>query len=232
MKYQKEQPVLRSNICVLDFETDGPNPKECRPVQLACVMINPYTFEVIEGSEFSTYIKHPYLNNPDYMQNIASTVQWHAEKQNVEPENILEQWRSGMHIKDVIHSLANFMNQYEMNGMPIPAGHNFCAFDDVIMHRYCEECKYINKKGNISFFHPVYKIDTMQLCLTWFGTLKTIPSVSLDVLRGFFNIPLEGSHEALKDVKDTAKILARFLTLQRDLGSRIKFEGALNDEDV
>ena len=53
----------KNKICVFDFETDGANPNECSPVQLAAVMVDPYRLEIIKDSEFNINLKPTKLAN-------------------------------------------------------------------------------------------------------------------------------------------------------------------------
>ena len=46
----------------------------------------------------------------------------------------------------------------------------------------------------------------------------------MDTLREYFGIDSSNSHDALKDVKDTAEILIRFLKLHRKLFAKIQFK--------
>jgi hypothetical protein len=39
-------------------------------------------------------------------------------------------------------------------------------------------------------------------------------------------ISKDGAHDAIKDVKDTAEILIRFMKLHRNLSEKIKFRGS------
>ena len=45
-------------------------------------------------------------------------------------------------------------------------------------------------------------------------------------MREHLGISKDGDHDSLKDVKDCAAILIRFLRLHRKLGSKIKFKGS------
>ena len=51
-----------------------------------------------------------------------------------------------------------------------------------------------------------------------------LKNYTLDNLREYLGISKEGAHDALKDVKDTAQIMIRFLRLHRNLSSKIKFK--------
>jgi DNA polymerase III epsilon subunit-like protein len=53
-----------------------------------------------------------------------------------------------------------------------------------------------------------------------------LSSYSLDNVRKYFGISGEGAHDALKDVKDCAEILIRFMKLHRNLSSKVKFKNS------
>ena len=46
-----------NKICVFDFETDGSDPKECSPVQIAAVIVDPINLEIVPNSEFNINFK-------------------------------------------------------------------------------------------------------------------------------------------------------------------------------
>lgn len=74
---------MKNKICVFDFETDGKNPLECSPVQLAAVMIDSDKLEVIPNSEFNISLKPEALdNNPDHQYD-TELLEFHAKAQNV-----------------------------------------------------------------------------------------------------------------------------------------------------
>ena len=66
----------------------------------------------------------------------------------------------------------------------------------------------------------------INLVFYWFNHNNELKSYKLDTLRDYFGIAKDGAHDAIKDVKDTAEILIRFLKLHRNLSEKIKFKGA------
>jgi hypothetical protein len=46
----------------------------------------------------------------------------------------------------------------------------------------------------------------------------------MDNLRDYLGISKDGAHDALKDVKDSAEILIRFLKLYRNMANKVKFK--------
>ena len=66
----------------------------------------------------------------------------------------------------------------------------------------------------------------MNLVFYWFNHSNDLKSYTLDSLRDYMGISKEGAHDAIKDVKDTAEIMIRFLKLHRNLAEKIKFKGS------
>ena len=111
---------------------------------------------------------------------------------------------------------------------PIAAGYNINRFDLPIMQKLSVKYKNVNKEGNSSLFYPRDVIDVMNLIFYWFEASKDLKSYSLDNLRDYLGISKEGAHDALKDVKDSAEIMIRFLKLHRKLGAKVKFRDSFN----
>jgi DNA polymerase III epsilon subunit-like protein len=66
----------------------------------------------------------------------------------------------------------------------------------------------------------------MNIAWLWFESVSDIKSLSLDNLRDYLGIDKTNAHDAIKDVKDCAEILIRFLRLHRTLSKKIKFKGS------
>jgi DNA polymerase III epsilon subunit-like protein len=66
----------------------------------------------------------------------------------------------------------------------------------------------------------------MNLVFYWFENNSDLKSYTLDSLRDYFGISKDGAHDALKDVRDTAEIIIRFLKLHRSLSQKIKFKNS------
>ena len=60
----------------------------------------------------------------------------------------------------------------------------------------------------------------------WFENDDSLKSYSMDNLRDYLGISKEGAHDALKDVRDTAEVLIRFMRLHRNIASKVKFKGS------
>jgi len=95
-----------------------------------------------------------------------------------------------------------------------------------IVDRLSKKYKNVNKEGVSSLFYPRDVIDIMNLIFYWFEGSNDLKSYSLDNLREYLGISKDGAHDALKDVKDCAEILIRFLRLHRNMFGKIKFQGS------
>jgi DNA polymerase III epsilon subunit-like protein len=86
-----------------------------------------------------------------------------------------------------------------------------------------------NKSKEPILFHGRDKIDLLCLCFTWFENNKDVANYKLDTLRDYFGIPKDGAHNAIKDVKDTAMILARFMKFHRNIAAKTTFRGVFGN---
>lgn len=222
-------------LCIFDFETDGTSPESCYPIQIASVMVDPLKLTVIEGSEFSGFMRPPTIDNPSYIDDNRGTLNFHSKNTGKSPEELVKEWKGYPPVKQTWEQFVEYTKQYhtEVPGKnmftgPIACGQNIIDFDIKIVNRLCEVFgpKY---KGKAGVFYPRDIFDLKYLCAYWFESLKDPKDYSMDTLRDFFGLPSEGAHEALKDVYDTTKMLITFLNLSRKLikAHEIKFEGAL-----
>lgn len=225
-----------NKICVFDFETDGKNPKLCSPVQLAAIMIDPIQLSIIPGSEFNINCKPEVLEeNPDY-QYEAETLDFHAKVRGTDTASILESWRGYPSQKNSWSLFVDYLDKYHSRtskksqfSAPIAAGYNIHRFDLVIIDRLSHKYNNLNKEKTSSLFYTRDIVDIMNLVFLWFENNNELKSYSLDSLRDYFGISKEGAHDALKDVKDCAEILIRFLRLHRRLGQKILFKDSFSN---
>jgi exonuclease I len=64
----------------------------------------------------------------------------------------------------------------------------------------------------------------MNLVYYWFENNNDVKSLSMDSMRDYLGISKAGAHDAIKDVKDTAEILIRFMKLHRNMSNKIQFK--------
>jgi hypothetical protein len=220
-----------NKICVFDFETDGSDPKSCSPVQIAAVIIDPLKLEIVPNSEFNIFFKPEVLaNNEDY-QYTTDILDFHAKVRGSSKESILAEWKKYPSQDQSWKLFTNYLTMHHSRSSkksqfsaPIAAGYNINRFDLPIIDRLSRKYGNTNKEDRSDIFYPRDVLDIMNLVFYWFENNSDLKNLSLDTLRDYLGINKEGAHDALKDVKDCAEILVRFMRLHRNLGNKIKFK--------
>ena len=223
-------------ICVFDLETDGKDPSVCSPVQIAAIMVDPVKLEIISDSEFNINLKPAALDqNASYAYEDSDVLDFHAKVRGCAKDDILESWKSYPKQEAGWKMFTSYLEMYHLRSdrkscftAPIAAGYNINRFDLPIIQKLSVKYKNVNKEGNSSLFYHRDVIDVMNLIFYWFEASKDLKSYSLDNLRDYLGISKEGAHDALKDVKDSAEIMIRFLKLHRKLGAKVKFRDSFN----
>ena len=224
-----------NKICVFDFETDGVNPKVCSPVQLAAVILDPIKLEVIPDSEFNITFKPETLEkDPDY-EYTTDVVDFHAKVSGCSKADIMEKWKNNPEQQHSWKMFVDYLSKYHSRSSkksqfsaPIAAGYNIYRFDLPIIDRLSIKYGNTNKEGKTDLFYPRDVVDIMNLVFYWFEQNSELKSYTLDSLRDYFGISKDGAHDALKDIRDSAQILIRFMKLHRRLASNIKFKGSFS----
>lgn len=224
-----------NKICVFDFETDGSDPSQCSPVQIAAVIVDPLNLEIVPGSEFNINFKPEVLEKDDNYEYTTDILDFHAKVKGCKKEDVLNEWKKypkqeiawKMFVEylDKYHSRSSKKSQFSA---PIAAGYNIYRFDLPIIDRLSVKYKNTNKEGRSDLFYPRDVADVINLVYYWFNHNSDLKSYSLDTVRDYLGISKDGAHDAIKDVKDTAQILIRFLKLHRNLAEKIQFRGAFN----
>lgn len=216
-------------ICVWDTETNSTDTANGEVVQIAALMIDPHTLEIVPDSEFNSFVKPV---------NILSGTE--AEKQekwnkcsgawnvNKITREQLEKAPLPEHVWKAFAKYVKGYNKAGWNGKPIASGHNIQGFDMIFLQRACQEYGLADKQGKQQVFNNRVILDTLNICFLWFdhNPNYSSDSLSMDNLRQYFGINEEGSHDALVDTKTSADILIRFLKLHRHYGPRVKFKGS------
>lgn len=225
-----------NKICVFDFETDGSDPKICSPVQIAAVIVDPIQLEVIEGSEFNINFKPEVLEQSEDYQYTTDILEFHSKVKGCSQEDVLNQWKKYPKQELSWKLFASYLDKYHTRSSkksqfsaPIAAGYNIYRFDLPIINRLSIKYGNTNKEGNTDIFFPRDVVDVMNLVFYWFEHNNDLKSYTLDTLRDYFGIDKTGAHDALKDVKDTAEILIRFLKLHRSLSQKVKFKNSFSN---
>lgn len=224
-------------ICVFDLETDGTNPDVCSPVQIAAIMVDPNKLEIIPDSEFNITIKPDAIEeNKDYNYSDSDVLDFHAKVRSSTKDAVLADWHSYQKQEHGWKMFVSYLEMYHCRSnskkscftAPIAAGYNINRFDLRIIDRLSKKYDNLNKEGRTSLFYPRDVIDVMNLIFFWFEGNNELKNYTLDHLREYLGIDGEGAHDALKDVKDTAAILIRFLKLHRNLSNKVKFKSAFS----
>ena len=177
--------------------------------------------------------------NPDYKYD-TDIMDFHSRVKGCSKEEVYAEWLTYTSQEIAWNSFVEYLEKYHCGNRkkknlfsaPIAAGYNINRFDMKIINRLSEKYKNIEtkeKKSNL--FYPRDVLDIMNLVFYWFENISEIKSYSLDNVRDYLGISKDGAHDALKDVKDCAEILIRFIRLHRSLGSKIKFKGSFNEKN-
>lgn len=221
-------------LCVFDLETDGSDPDVCSPVQIAAVIVDPIKLEIIPDSEFNITLKpEKLLDNESYAYEDSDVLDFHSKVRGCSKDIILNSWKEYPNQKNSWERFVSYLDLYHSRSTkkscfsaPIACGYNINRFDLKIINRLSKKYNNINKEGATSLFYPRDMVDVMNVVFYWFEGNDELKNFTLDNLRDYFGISKEGAHDALKDVKDTAEIMIRFLKLHRNLSKKIKFRGS------
>jgi len=227
-------------ICVFDFETDGINPDICSPVQIAALIIDPFRLEIIKDSEFNINMKPELLEkDSEYAYADTDVLDFHAKVRGSSRQDILKEWQGYQKQEQGWKMFVSYLEMYHMRSdkkscftAPIAAGYNINRYDLRIIERLSLKYNNLNKEKRSSLFYPRDVIDLMNMIFYWFEGNNELKNYTLDNLRDYFGLSKEGSHDALKDVRDTAEILIRFMKLHRNVGSKVKFRGSFKTANV
>jgi DNA polymerase III epsilon subunit-like protein len=228
-----------NKICVFDFETDGSDPRVCSPVQIASVIIDPIKLEIVPKSEFNIFFKPDVLAHDENYEYTTDILDFHAKVKGCSKDDILKEWKAYPSQEQSWKMFTNYLEMYHSRSSkksqfsaPIAAGYNINRFDLPIVDRLSNKYGNVNKELKTDIFYPRDVVDIMNLIFYWFENNGDLKSYSLDSLRDYFGISKEGAHDALKDVKDCADILIRFLRLHRNLSNKIKFKDSFATSNV
>ncbi len=223
-------------ICVFDLETDGVNPDICSPVQIAAVIVDPRKLEIVPDSEFNINLMPEALeSDASYDYRDSDVLDFHAKVRGSSKEEILKGWKDYQKQEVGWNMFLSYLNMYHVKShggkkscftAPIASGYNINRFDLRIIERLSKKYNNLNKEGRSSLFYPRDVVDIMNVVFYWFEGNNELKNYTLDNLRDYMGISKEGAHDALKDVKDTAQIMIRFMKLHRNLSEKIKFKGS------
>jgi DNA polymerase III epsilon subunit-like protein len=225
-----------NKICVFDFETDGSDPRACSPVQIAAVIIDPIKLEIIPNSEFNINFKPEVLEQNNEYIYTTDILEFHSKVKGCSKDDVLKEWQNYPKQQQSWNMFINYLDKYHSRSSkksqfsaPIAAGYNINRFDLKIIDRLSQKYGNVNKENTSDIFYPRDVIDVMNLVFYWFEHNPDLKSYTMDSLREYFGIDKKGAHDAIKDVKDTAEIMIRFMKLHRSIASKVKFKNSFNE---
>lgn len=225
-----------NKICVFDFETDGTDTSECSPVQIAAVMVDPINLDIIPDSEFNCNFKPEVLEKDSNYEYTTDILDFHAKVKGCSKDDVLSEWKTYPKQEIAWKMFVDYLDKYHTRttkksqfSAPIAAGYNIYRFDLPLVERLSKKYKNTNKEGKSNIFYPRDVADVINLVYYWFNHNNELKSYTLDTLRDYLGITKDGAHDAIKDVKDTAEILVRFMKLHRNLSNKIQFKGAFKN---
>lgn len=223
------------NLLCYDFETisSGSNlaydPQVAEPCQLSALIIDGRKLEVIPNSRFTSFIKPPF---PAEEMN-REVLEWHAKIRKISTAEVLDIFYKAPSQETVWNDFKNYIKKYHSGtgnktifNAPIRTGANVVGFDNIIFDRLCVRYKMVGKDGKQNLVMGNRAVDSLFLLWPWLENNPDINKLSMDELRPYFGFNTEGSHDAEKDVEDTAAIIIRFLKLTRNLAAKYQFAGA------
>ena len=222
-----------NKICVFDFETDGTDPQKCSPVQIAAIMVDPINLEIIPNSEFNCNFKPEVMEKDSEYEYKTDILDFHAKVKGCSKDDVYKEWSNYPKQEISWKMFLDYLDKYHLKrktksqfSAPIAAGYNIYRFYLPIINRLSVKYKNTNKEETSNIFYPRDVVDMINLVYYWFGHTDELKSFTLDSLRDYLGINKDGAHDAIKDVKDTADILIRFLKLHRNLSEKIQFKGS------
>lgn len=175
---------------VLDFETTGLDPIEHEPTQVAALLLDD---ELRELAAFATLIR------PERLETIS-------EEALVVQRRTLADFTHAMGARDAFGLLAEYVGS--LSEPPVVVGHNV-GFDLEFL-RQCE------LRLGIVVPREEASIDTVLVARVHLQARGLTTDARLETLTTYYGIPHE-AHDALGDVRATARVLSRFLAEAPDL---------------
>lgn len=219
---------MNRTFIVLDTECDYNKPVDiCNVVQIAALAIDPIKLTLIPNSKFNIHICPPDIDNNGYFELHEDTINFHAKNQNIQPQDIIKQWKEYIDEKTAWQLVVQYFKRWNPKNdffhNPIAVGANLHGFDLPIIKR-------INAKYGITkdLFWLRDTVDVQHLCWEWLHFRKDCPNnFKMDTLRPYFGMSNENAHDAMQDVEDTAKIFIRFIKWMRELSEKQTFKGKM-----
>jgi len=220
---------------IFDFESGSANPHKCQPTQIAAIALHSKKLTIEPNGIFNSEIL-PILDDEKAM---AMGLDPLEDKALEITHKTIEGLSTAPSLDIVWQKFVQFVNKFNYKKSsftaPIPCGYNINGFDMHIVNRLCDKFGNIDKNNRQNLFNPIFKIDLMDLVFAWTENNPDIKSRSLTAMCEYFGLPtanIEGAHDALQDVKNTANILIKFLKYHRAVAEKTKFEKAFAGQEL
>jgi DNA polymerase III epsilon subunit-like protein len=209
--------IDKRNFCVFDFETSGRNTDTCEILSVGSVIIKNNTFEIID--EFVSLVQP---SSKEHLE--TDEAKGALDVNHLDPDELMEAPTAEV----VFKTWADWIKRHNINkdknsfGAPIATGWGSDKFDVPILERYCHKYGYWDAKwSNMTLMNPVFTFDVMKQFWLITRTNSEAKNCKLGAAAIYMGISeeevRENAHNALWDVKMTAKIGVRFLKLMRYL---------------
>ena len=198
------------HLCVFDLETSSLSQETTQIIQIGSCIINRNNLSIVD--EFQTLVKP---KDMDAIEDEALKVNGLTKEQLEDAPDV-----------DVIFPVwANWINEWNTSknswGAPIPAGWGSDRFDVPILERYCRTYDYWDDKwNNMTLMNPIFTFDVMKHFWFWTRSNTDVKNCKLATavayMGGATDEEIEANaHDALWDVRMTAKIAQKFLRVSR-----------------
>jgi DNA polymerase III epsilon subunit-like protein len=204
-----------NNYIVFDFETGGIDPLYHEPIQIAAMAFDPRKLEPYPDGIFSSMMRPP-----------GKVEDWKIEKAALDiNKKTIQEIEAAPAREEVWRQFCLFVNRFNKKNSiwtaPIACGQNIKNFDLIIAERLCLDYNILNSEKKPKLFNGRNSVDLVDITFLWFENEDKPINRKMDTLREFFNMPTEGAHDALVDVKQTAELIFRFIRLHRRLTKTI-----------
>lgn len=219
------------------METGGIS-KDCAVLSLGALVLHPRTLDPIKNGEV---LEEFYSLSKPPKEDIGRIQEQTLKVNKITMEEVEAAPAEEQVWKTFVNFVKKFANGNTQWDYPVLAGYNIINFNKPILDRLCARYGNVNKEGRSNLFHMTDIYDVMNQFKWWFESNQDVKSYSLDNMRTYLGMPKDkdalvgeviDAHHTVRDIRDTAAILKKFILLKRNLQKNynIKFNGAFCDK--
>ena len=200
----------RENIIVFDIETTGLDPVENDCIEICAQVVDGMTLSKIPKDDGGVFYSLMKPQKPENIEQRALDVN----------KKTREEIMAAPEAKLVWPQFANWVSQWKKSYQPIAAGKNIRGFD----LKFVKELnnRHLKKPKDFSLFNARTIIDLEDLLFYWFEGNDELSGYSMDIVRPYFGLTLEGAHSATIDVEQTTDLIIHFMKLHRQQFKKVK----------